>query len=246
MNGIRDRSTTSPSCTSLVSFYDSVNPEPDARGRSLASILEWSDAELEYCHDYIQTLFPLPERSPINPNAPIIDEDIYTAFRSNPALRDRLHDALVRMLRFYGFDLVSSSGPSNGEHGEDITQDKEGPIFTVKPSPQFLGNSKRWLTKYNHNHLRITRIVRSCRVLGLEAEARAFYDALVKAIKRQGKGVVSAKTLMFWQRAVERSLYLAPEADEERDSGKYWLWKVEFGDQADSGEWREQRNPMGI
>lgn len=55
----------------MVRFY---GPEAarDAEGRSLEDILQFKDSELEYHHDYIQVLFPLPEPSPINPGAPII------------------------------------------------------------------------------------------------------------------------------------------------------------------------------
>jgi hypothetical protein len=45
----------------LISFYDGSGT--DGRGRTLAQILDWDADKLESRHDYIQTLFPLPEES---------------------------------------------------------------------------------------------------------------------------------------------------------------------------------------
>lgn len=57
------------------------------------------------CHDYVQVLFPLPERSGVHPSAPIIDQEVFNAFRSRNELRDRLRDAFKRILWFFGFEL---------------------------------------------------------------------------------------------------------------------------------------------
>ena len=49
----------------------------DHRGRLLADILGFDFYELEFHHDYIQWLFPLPEPSGANASAPLLtDEDI--------------------------------------------------------------------------------------------------------------------------------------------------------------------------
>ena len=50
----------------IVRFYGDEAAKDD-EGRSLEDILKFKDNELEYHHDYIQVLFPLPEPSPINP-----------------------------------------------------------------------------------------------------------------------------------------------------------------------------------
>jgi len=62
--------------------------------------------DLEDEHDYIQTLFPIPETSMIvGRSAPIIDEEVFKAFRSRPELQSRLKDAFNRILWFYGLVL---------------------------------------------------------------------------------------------------------------------------------------------
>lgn len=70
-----------------------------------SDILQWDVHKLEASHDYIQTLFPLPEESGVNWNAPVIDRQVFEAFRSRPELRSKMTDALRKMLWFYGFAL---------------------------------------------------------------------------------------------------------------------------------------------
>ncbi len=52
----------------VLAFYR--GEAADARGRWWRDILAKSDEWLEATHDYIQWLFPLPERSAFNPDAP--------------------------------------------------------------------------------------------------------------------------------------------------------------------------------
>ncbi|KAL8822317.1 MAG: hypothetical protein Q9170_008396, partial [Blastenia crenularia] len=163
-------------------------------------------------------------RSPINPSAPLIDLATYTAFRQSPELRKQLRTALVRMLRFYGFELL----PSDPQNGEGDGKER----YEVRKSPHFAQASRNWVTRFDHNHLRITRIIRCCRVLGLEEEARAFYAALV-GVAEERRGVISQKTMMFWRRAAERPLYLAPEDDDDEGRGLEWLYRVELGERTD-------------
>ncbi|KAL8960762.1 MAG: hypothetical protein Q9183_005409 [Haloplaca sp. 2 TL-2023] len=192
-----------------VRFYSNTAPASDSRGRTLVDILSFDRSQLETRHDYIQLLFPLPERSPFNPSAPIIDKATFHQFACRPDLQARLRSSLTMMLSFYGFELVASSN-------------------AVERHPDFLAASKNWLKPFNHNHLRITRIIRSCRILGLEEEAEGFYRALVKVAddfpeKRLGK------SMLYWRRAAKRPLYLAPEDDEDFGHGKDFLYEVERG-----------------
>ncbi|KAL8775530.1 MAG: hypothetical protein Q9209_000026 [Squamulea sp. 1 TL-2023] len=218
-------STTTKTNTTLpfpLRFYSPTSPAPDSHGRTLTSILAWPDSALESSHDYIQNLFPLPERSPINPSAPIIDEQTFTAFRSSPELQAQLQKSLKRMLQFYGLELIDAS-----QNHQTTTTEKDGESkYQVRPAPNFRSASQNWVTRFDHNHLRITRIIRSCRVLGLEDEAAAFFQALMQVVGEK-RGVISQKTILFWRRAAERPLYLAPEEDEDQGRGKEWLYRFE-------------------
>jgi len=202
------RSSRSTSSSSLVSFYDGTGR--DHRGRRLSEILHWGTGKLESSHDYIQTLFPLPEESGVNWSAPIIDRQVFNAFRSRPELRERLRDSFEKLLWFYGFKLDAENGEVKVSKGDN---------YDV--------NSENWDSRFDHNHLRITRIIRCLRVLGLEDEAKAFLSALENSTTR-----VSSRSREFWRRAAERDLNLRPdlEIDDESDNtiGQKFLREYEL------------------
>jgi hypothetical protein len=54
----------------------------------------------------------------------------------------------------------------------------------------------------NHNHLRLTRILRSTLLLGLEAESKALFQAL-NAIVREFPDRISTPTHAFWSEAAQ-------------------------------------------
>lgn len=168
----------------LVSFYAGISP--DDRGRFLKEIQDWSDDKLERTHDYIQWLFPLAERSGFNPRAPVLDENTIHEFDSRPELRANLRTSFIRMLGFYGFDIV------------------DGPLRVI-PSKSFRERAKNWLTRSNHNHLRITRILKSMTTLGLKEESFAFFQclaALYRLRPDEREPQISEDTFLYWQSAV--------------------------------------------
>jgi hypothetical protein len=139
----------------------------DSEGRNIHDILAWDDSELEAVHDYIQWLFPLPEPSRFNPNAPLLTESDIASAKGDEHIQANLRAAFERMLLFYG-----------------LTQDT-----AEKPKP--------WLRAGDHNHLRLTRILRSLCLLGLRDEARQLYDALdVFAAS------IPERTRQFWRAAI--------------------------------------------
>jgi hypothetical protein len=168
----------------LIAFYR--DGARDDAGRTLASILAWDDYRLESVHDFIQWLFPLPEPSGANPSAPVLDDAAIAAFRASPSLRERLRASLDRMLRFYGFswDPAASAPPA------------------LLLAPNFPDRSRNWLSLMNHNHLRLTRILRSTRLLGLAAESSALFAAL-DAIYREFPDRITPRTFAYWVAAAE-------------------------------------------
>jgi hypothetical protein len=161
----------------LIGFYR--DGAQDDRGRTLAGILAWDDERLEAIHDFIQWLFPLPERSGANPDAPTLDSAIIATFHATPAMRERLRQSFERMLEFYGLQWNGSA---------------------VERAPGFQARAQDWLWPMNHNHLRLTRILRSTLLLGLEAESKALFQAL-NAIYREFPNRVPARTHAFWSDA---------------------------------------------
>lgn len=87
------------------------------------------------------------------------------------------------MLRFYGLTCDATLGTR------------------IQPSVQFGVWAPNWLTPGNHNHLRLTSILRSLSLLGLEAHARALLHFL-EAIATENPGAIDATTLAYWRRAV--------------------------------------------
>jgi hypothetical protein len=158
----------------------------DQRGRFLQQVLEWPDDELEGTHDYIQWLFPLEERSGFNVSAPVLDAGTIQEFRSRVELQRNLRGAFVRMLAFYGLEMV------------------ESPATVIRPSPYFAQRSENWLVENNHNHLRITRILKCLRILGLKSEAEAFFECLAGIYNGEvGSRFprISDETFWFWRSA---------------------------------------------
>jgi len=105
--------STSPA-NKLISFYDPQISAPDHAGRTLNTILAWSDTNLERSHNYIQVIFPLPEGSPYNTQAPLITEEVFRAFRERIELRSQLKRSFTRICRFYGFDMATGEGEGDG------------------------------------------------------------------------------------------------------------------------------------
>jgi hypothetical protein len=168
----------------LLDFY--AGGKPDDRGRFLRDIQEWPDERLESVHDFIQWMFPLLQPSGANPDAPVLDRETIMAFRSRPDLQANLETSFARMLRFYGLDL------------------HPGPEVKIIRASNFAERSKNWLRPGNHNHLRITRILSSLRLLGREADARAFYDCLVDIYRDEcatGRPRITEPTFEFWRAA---------------------------------------------
>jgi hypothetical protein len=157
---------------------------PDHRGRTLERIHTWGDAELEAEHDYIQWLFPLPEPSPVNPAAPVLGAADPAALAADPRLADEFRRSLERMLAFYGLERVPGAGP-----------------FELRPAPSFAARAAVWLTPENHNHLRLTRILRCCVLCGLGDEAGALLRTLQALAAGPGASAFSATTLAYWVRA---------------------------------------------
>ncbi len=173
--------------SALLLFY--AGERFDHAGRRFDEILAWDRRRLEMVHDYIQWMFPLPEASRFNPDAPLLSSTDIAAFHSTPHLQGRALAALDVMLEFYG--LIRAAGAI-----------KRGPAFN---------KSHHWLTPLNHNHLRFTRILLFLRHIGLEAVASQLLTTLQDIASHEGREAISERTLSFWADALKSSGYLGGE-----------------------------------
>ena len=64
----------------------------------------------------------------------------------------------------------------------------------------FYRATEHWLAPFDHNHLRITRIVRSLRLLVGAPEADAFRAAVLERVRAVG-APVNARSLAYWAAA---------------------------------------------
>lgn len=64
----------------------------------------------------------------------------------------------------------------------------------------FYRTTAHWLAPIDHNHLRITRIVRSLRLLTRDAEADAFRAAILERVSAE-QAPVNARALSYWTAA---------------------------------------------
>ena len=164
--------------SALVCFYR--GSDGDHRGRRIDDILSWNDQALESVHDYIQWLFPLDEPSAFNVSAPLVTIADREAFRTDPTLANNLRRSFDRMLAFYGLELVDE-------------QVRRGTNWTER--------SEVWLHPHNHNYLRLTRILKSLKLLGQPDLAQALGEALLSEYRRSPDRV-GATTADYWKAAV--------------------------------------------
>lgn len=153
---------------------------PDQSDDGLISSKNWdrhdymatSDAEKESRHDYIQWCFIMNCPSKYNDTAPILIGKEATDILANlkmekSLLRKKLYFSLmgnfIVQLKFYGIEAVRSK-----DHIEFV------------PAQNFLVRFREWGTAGNHNHLRITRMLHSAYLVGLEAECHALRKFLQK------------------------------------------------------------------
>jgi hypothetical protein len=162
----------------LVQFYR--GRASDAAGRTIGVIWEWDRRRLEMVHDYIQWLFPIPEASRFNPDAPVLTPQDAAVFRTDADLKARLGRSFAVMMDFYGLD--------------------HEPV--IARGADFAQRAADWLTPLNHNYLRLTRIMICLTHCGLELQARALLKVLEDIADREGAGIIAARTRDFWRQAV--------------------------------------------
>ncbi len=174
-------STALPQSNNLVDFY--LGNTSNTEGVSLMEIWGWDDEQLEDVHTHIQWLFPSKNRSVYNSNAPTLNQKTIQAFHQDPVLRKNLLHSFQRMLAFYGLQW-------------------NGANRIITRASNCRARQSVWLTAGNHNFLRITRILACLSHLGLKAQAQAFLAILADVQRKEGKGIISSKTMGFWRSAI--------------------------------------------
>ena len=154
----------------------------DNKGRQLADIWAFSDFQLEHTHNYIQWLFPIDKPSANNRYAPVLTENDIELCRQDMRIQENLIFSFNMMLKFWGIER----------------QDCQ--FILIANQPQ---NHKLWLTRYNYNQLRISRVIRSLGLLGQIQLAKDFQYFVIKTAYDSQK--VSEETMQNWLIAFDAS-----------------------------------------
>ena len=164
-------------------------------GSDICTNLRVNNFLMERYHDYIQAWFPTKRQSDAHLSITLSDYDIQT-IRANPALQKTILGHFAMMMKFYGFSLTVDN-----YQGSPIDH-----AVTVGVLPNV---ERPWLTPGNHNYLRITRMLSSLNLLGLNNYALAFKAGLGN-LDRQHSGIIGQKTMGYWNEAVEPQPAPAP------------------------------------
>jgi hypothetical protein len=162
----------------LIAFY--LKEDTDSEGRNLEEIWMWNDSDLEFQHDWVQVLFPTKKQSMFNADAPLLDDETIVEWKKDKLLQHNLRCSFQRALSFLGMKM------------------EDGKIeFVEYPKVVWHG--------FNHNWLRITRILESLTLLGLETEAKLMLECL----ERSYEGCINNNikldmeaSLLYWRDAV--------------------------------------------
>ena len=150
----------------------------------LAEILRQDDQWFELTHDFIQWLFPLTELSRASSNAPLLDRATIETFRRDGLLRKHQRASFARMLTFFGLEAT---------------------VKGVRKATTWHARKGEWFQENTHNSLRITRMLKSMNLLGLEWEARALQSALLTLCTTEPDCGIDATAQRFWNDAVPRA-----------------------------------------
>lgn len=151
----------------VVQFYRGEIPNNE--GLFFDDFMLYGYEQLEADHAYIQWVLPNREPSMFNEDAPLITEEEMILFREDPELKEKAIAVAMKMLDFYGMSL----------QGEGVGWQTPDEIGHHDP--------KWWLRHFNHNFLRVTRMLTSLRYLGLENWSLAMFDNLLESRDMYGE-----------------------------------------------------------
>jgi hypothetical protein len=175
------------SSSEIIQFYLGADVHPDHY--IIDQVWKWSDLEINDKHSFVQWLFPLNVALQVSSSSPILSKKDIGLFRTEQELKRRLLISFTMMLRFFGLTI----------------QFKDRAIIVVKSEDfeeKLCKPFDKGMTWYREHHFkRISRMLRSMTLLGLEQPADAFYYAL-KDLHKSNKERIPVSTYLFWKDAV--------------------------------------------
>ena len=98
-----------------------------------------------------------------NTSAPVVNLSNLNVYRKE-IIQSNMKKSFSRMMQFYGLEI-------NNE--------------CIEKSKDFISKSRNWLSFNNHNYKRMSRILKSLRIFGLNKEADMFFSFLKQLQKEQ-------------------------------------------------------------
>lgn len=148
----------------------------DDKHRKITDILRYNSIQLELTHDYIQRVFPTKEVSRFSKIDIITDEDLAN-FKASEVAQQNVRAMYQKMLCFWKINdtLYQEWG-------------KNAPL-------------RLWNRCNNHNHWRMTRILKSLKMLGMEQEFNDFslrLSTILELRKINNSIRITNETIKLW------------------------------------------------
>ena len=114
------------------------------------------------------------------------------------------HDYIQWMFPLDEPSQAISGAPVLNDFDIDEVRENQLAIGTLEESAcwflGFLERNDHWITNYDHNHLRITRVIKSLRLLASDEAADEFRDKVI-ALAGDNLNLVDAEAKDFWNSA---------------------------------------------
>jgi hypothetical protein len=120
--------------------------------------MQYGYEQFEGDHAWIQWILPTKERSAFNVECPLLTDEDIVLFKSDPVLIENYMYAIYRAMDFFGMTVF---------RGEAVWQEAGNHK-----------NPKWWLEHFNHNFLRMTRLLLSLRYMGYDRLCRSIFTLL--------------------------------------------------------------------
>lgn len=161
----------------LLKFFR--NEEDERIPHRHEDIVCFTDEMIEYCHDYIQWIFPTFKPSSANPDAPTIDYDFADKLCKDECARKNYCKSCRRFLNYMNFDC---DGDCN------IVDSTRDVLFYELPA---------------HNYLRFTRVLDSLNQRGRRECSKALYEKMFEVMNRHRNAwqiITRAESVEYWRR----------------------------------------------
>lgn len=152
--------------------------EPDSSDRLISEIWNLTPFWLEHDHKYIQWLFPIDTQTKFNRHAPTLTGADLEMFSQSDELKSSQRQSLNIMLRFFGMKWAGNE---------------------IMPQENINIREHIWLKRSGHNHLRISRIIRSLALCGHLELSQKFQLAMLDTASQHGE--VSEESQQYWRNA---------------------------------------------